>query len=66
MMARVWLITCPECGNRFEAASQQVEILCGRAVADCTCPQCEHKFRAEQDYLLWLGVEGPMPPEIVG
>ena len=58
MMAKKWMINCPDCDHPFEVAPAHVRIECGRALADCTCPNCDHEFQADQDYLTWLGVEG--------
>ena len=64
-MATLWIVTCPECYQEFEVPSSQVFVECGQALAYCSCPYCDHQFQAEQDYLVWLGVEGPIPPELV-
>ena len=64
-MAEIWLVNCPKCGEQFEVKAELVQIHCGQASADCTCPDCGHSFKAEEDYLIWLGFEGPVPAEIM-
>lgn len=64
MMAQAWIINCPECDFELEISADTVIIECGQALADCSCSNCGHQFQASEDYLLWLGFEGPLPIEV--
>jgi hypothetical protein len=64
-MVQAWFVTCPECSREIEISPNEVYTECGHAMSDCQCPRCQFKFRAEKDYLLWLGLEGPVPSEIL-
>ena len=65
-MAEMWLVTCPKCDQQFKVLPEQARIHCGQASTDCTCPDCGQQFIAEEDYLVWLGIKGPIPQEVVG
>jgi len=58
------IVTCPHCSTESEVPADKVYTQCGRALADLRCPNCRNQFQAEEEYLLWLGVEGPLPPDL--
>ncbi len=59
-----WLVVCPNCSTENEIPPEIVTISCGQVFCDCTCTNCGTSFLAEQDYALWLGLPGPLPPEL--
>lgn len=61
----IWIVTCPRCEMENQVPNEFVLVECGKSYGECTCFNCGCTFTAEQDYLLWLGLAGPIPEEII-